>query len=277
MAITLDHVRKLLTAEEPNYTRAARLGPEILPYLQTLVQDPNPMLASKATHLAGLIKDEGALNVLHEAAKRAEPVVRLAAAAAARNLEKASPHELLARLVNDVDEGVRKVALKSVGPEVVPHLKSALEEVANKDNVLHLRSLSRQLLSRFAGSAAPAQPAEAPKGEGVGELIPAPQPRLSAPGPGEALYASAKAGEAATRPTTAPKASGEGIGDLGAVAGEAAARPTTAPKASGEGIGDLGAVAVAESETENEGEGVGDVGDGPAKPKPPRTRTRGKQ
>ena len=86
MAVSMNDVRRVLDAEEPNYDAAAKLGPDALPHLQALVAGPDPMLASKAAYAASLL--EGALgeSVVHAAAQSHNPVVRVAAAAAARNL-----------------------------------------------------------------------------------------------------------------------------------------------------------------------------------------------
>ena len=51
MAITLEQVRALLDAEEPNYAALARLGPEILPHLRTLIAGGDEYFATKAASL----------------------------------------------------------------------------------------------------------------------------------------------------------------------------------------------------------------------------------
>jgi hypothetical protein len=113
MAVTMTDVREALDPEEPNYKRAAALGPDALPHLEVLVTTAEPMLASKATYLASLIEDVRAGDVLDKAAQHADPVVRVAAAAAAVNLAGAPAGDLLRRLADDPDAGVRKVASRT--------------------------------------------------------------------------------------------------------------------------------------------------------------------
>jgi hypothetical protein len=78
MAITLEQVRALLDAEEPNYAALARLGPEILPHLRTLIAGGDEYFATKAASLVSRINDDRATAVLRDAANHASPRVRLA-------------------------------------------------------------------------------------------------------------------------------------------------------------------------------------------------------
>jgi hypothetical protein len=111
-------VRALLDLDEPRYAEAAKLGAKAIPHLRTLVREGDPMLASKATYLASLIRSGGALDVVKAAAESSEPTVRVAAAAAARNLPAAATDEVLASLSSDEDAGVRKTALRATAASV---------------------------------------------------------------------------------------------------------------------------------------------------------------
>src|SRR5262245_51714625 len=110
MAVTMQTVRRALEPEEPDYSKAATLGPEALPHLEVLVTSGEPMLASKATYLASLIKHERAGQVIETAARSDDPTIRVAAAAAAANLASSKAQELMQELAADPDAGVRKVA-----------------------------------------------------------------------------------------------------------------------------------------------------------------------
>jgi hypothetical protein len=114
MAISLDEVRRVLDPDEPNYKAAARLGTEALPHLQALVAGDNPMLASKAAYAASLLEDATGQEVVNAAARSADPTVRVAAAAAARNLPADSARVVLSQLITDDDPGIRKVAIASM-------------------------------------------------------------------------------------------------------------------------------------------------------------------
>ena len=86
MAVTMQDVIRQLDREEPDYAQAARLGSDALPYLRELIEGDNLTLAAKATSLAGAINADESGDVLETAARHSDPVVRVAAAASARNL-----------------------------------------------------------------------------------------------------------------------------------------------------------------------------------------------
>jgi HEAT repeat protein len=116
MAVTIDQVRDLLDAEEPDYERiAAALGQEALPHLDTMIGGSDVGLAAKAASLAGLIDGEASLPILDRAAQHQHRVVRVAAAAAARHVGSSAATSVFLRLLDDDDAGVRRVAMKYVG------------------------------------------------------------------------------------------------------------------------------------------------------------------
>lgn len=130
MATSLKKVRAALEPEEPNYAAAAsELGAGAIPHLQILIEGDDKMLASKAIYLASLIPDDRAPALVRAAAELDDPVLRVAAAAASRNLEPEPAGEVLIELVKDTDAGVRKVARASV-PDV---RSAALEELLGQE------------------------------------------------------------------------------------------------------------------------------------------------
>src|SRR4051794_27147476 len=130
MAVTMENVLAALTPEEPNYPEAAKLGAGALPHLENLVGSMDPLLGSKAAYLAGLIDDARNASVLQKAARSQNAVVRLAAAATARNLASHAASDLLADLVHDGDRGVRGVALKSFPAAPTAVLRRKLEAMS---------------------------------------------------------------------------------------------------------------------------------------------------
>jgi len=114
MPVTMQQVLDVLNPDEPNYLQAANLGPEALPYLENLIKTGQPMIASKATYLVSLIKDKKSVDILKVAAMNKNPVIRVAAAAASKNLSLNLAKDVLSLLHNDDDAGVRKQAEKSL-------------------------------------------------------------------------------------------------------------------------------------------------------------------
>ena len=108
--------------------KATKLGPDAIPHLQALVNGDDAMLASKAAYLASLIKSDASADVVRDAARSNVETVRVAAAAAARNLPSAKASAVLEELIADVDPGVRKVARDAVPRRPSSRLAGLLEE-----------------------------------------------------------------------------------------------------------------------------------------------------
>lgn len=86
MSVTMKAVLEVLEPDEPNYDKAASLGPDSLPHLRTLVQGDDPMLAAKAAFAASLLEGDQGKDVVAAAAHSETASIRVAAAAAANNL-----------------------------------------------------------------------------------------------------------------------------------------------------------------------------------------------
>jgi HEAT repeat protein len=148
MAITLEEVRALLDAEEPDYAALARLGPQILPHLRTLIAGGDEYFAIKAASLASGINDARAVPVLHDAAKSASPRVRLAVAAGIKDITHPSVSGVLMALLNDADHGVRSLALKASATRSNAALLAKIGDISRQDPAPRVRTLAAQVLSR---------------------------------------------------------------------------------------------------------------------------------
>lgn len=147
--VTMQQIRAILDSEEPDYALAAQLGPDTLPHIETIIKGADPMIASKAAYLAGLIQDNRSSDVLKIAAKSKYPEVRAAAAAGARHLAAQAASDVLLVLLEDQDIGVRKIALKSVHSNAPLALRKKVESLAAKDPEIFLRTLSSDVLNRL--------------------------------------------------------------------------------------------------------------------------------
>lgn len=148
MPVTLQQVVTQLDREEPNYAEAVRLGPDALPHLATLVQGADLGLAAKAASLAGMLDAPGSPAVLTIAAQHRDPVVRVAAAAAAQRL-RAIPPALADGLLADQDPGVRKWALHAVAARPGAGLRARVEQIMRADPDPGLRERARGVAARL--------------------------------------------------------------------------------------------------------------------------------
>lgn len=114
MVITLGQVLSILDIDEPRYSMVGKLGSEALPHLETLVRTAEPMLASKAAFMAGLIDHDRSVSILMTAAQSKDAMVRMAAAGGCRYIRLPRINDVLNRLKNDEDIGVRNKALKII-------------------------------------------------------------------------------------------------------------------------------------------------------------------
>lgn len=149
MAITMQDVRAWLDRDELDYpAAAAALGAGAVPHLKQLVQGRDPMLASKAAYLASLIRAPDALGVLELATTRGEAAVRVAAAAALRNLDPvaAKKADAVAKRLNaDKDAGVRRLVVQSRAGKAAPK-RTPTEQVPAKA----AKNTERKLRSKAA-------------------------------------------------------------------------------------------------------------------------------
>ena len=148
MAVSFEDVLEVINPDEPDYERAATLGPEALPHLERIIKGDDPGLAMKATHLAGRIPSPKAAEVLSLAARSSEPVVRVAAASAARYLPDEDRSSLVLKFLDDDDFGVRKWGLRAVPARTTPEVRAKLNQLSQSEDDPTLRDLSRSIIER---------------------------------------------------------------------------------------------------------------------------------
>lgn len=151
MAVTLDTVRSWLDSDEPNYKAAARLGPQILPHLKTLIASGDERYASKAAYLATLIDDERAVEVLKHAASSPSSLVRIAVAGGLDKIKRPSVAGVIMSLLSDRDPSVRKFAIKAAGASGNPALIARLDSLSRNDPSSGLRTLASKAANEARG------------------------------------------------------------------------------------------------------------------------------
>jgi HEAT repeat protein len=147
MPLTIETVRAELAPDEPDYSKAAELGQDAIPYLKQILDGSDTMLASKATYLASLIRSEESLALLEAAAKNREPIIRIAAASGLHNLSEHDVTRVSNLLIEDKDVGVRKVTLKSISNFRSSTLIEKVQKLAERDPEPFLRDLAANTLA----------------------------------------------------------------------------------------------------------------------------------
>jgi HEAT repeat protein len=151
MAHTREELVRLINLDEPDYPSIVQqLSKDDIPLLTQLAQDPNPAVATKAISCLGLMSDETAVAGLQAAVAHPDPVYRIAAAHALRNVASSPVGvRLLGKLLDDRDVGVRKFALKSVDIGNISSLKEQVRQVNLREQNVDLKTLSQDLLQKL--------------------------------------------------------------------------------------------------------------------------------
>ena len=139
MTVTMAQVRSYLERDETPYGDAARLGEAALPHLEAIMAEPDPNVAARAVFLAGMIGSDKAIQILAQAQRRDEAVVRVAVASVLSLLRPDAAVSLFSSSLNDVDTGVRDLALKALPDSPPSGLRRVLESQAINDPVPALR------------------------------------------------------------------------------------------------------------------------------------------
>jgi hypothetical protein len=145
--MTVDELRRLLDADETQYSRIApQLTEADLPMVTELAHDENPMRASKAVYLASLL---GGADVVAEAADATDPILQAASASALANLPAAERAPIAERLVGRGDAAVDKLAIRSLEGELSPNLTDRLRRLSSSSSSDVVRDLSADTLRRL--------------------------------------------------------------------------------------------------------------------------------
>jgi len=153
MQVTLQEVLRQLDIDEPDYTALAALGPDAVPHLTTLIRGEDPGIASKAAYLASLIHSDESVDALSLAVASPHDTVRVAAAAALRNLPPPQAARLADRLLDDADVGVRKLAVTAAGRLGLTTLEGKVRSMASTDDDQALRQIAREELKQIGVTA----------------------------------------------------------------------------------------------------------------------------
>ncbi len=151
MPHTKEELIKMINLDEPDYPSiVASLTKDDVPILIELSKDPNPAIATKAISCLGQMNTENALTGVQAAAAHANPVYRVAAAHALRHMSKLPAGvDLLGKMLDDTDIGVKKFALKSVEQANISSLRAKVQTLnANEPNE-GIKALSHSILQKL--------------------------------------------------------------------------------------------------------------------------------
>jgi HEAT repeat protein len=144
MSVTMKDVLAQIDRDEPDYPALAALGADALPHLEQVAGSGDPLRAAKAAYAAGLIGGKGAAPILDKAAAHGDPQVRIAVASSLRRAAD-KPAAVVARLLDDEDAGVRKLALRTAGTMADPAVAAKVRAIAEGDQADFVREAARSM------------------------------------------------------------------------------------------------------------------------------------
>jgi HEAT repeat protein len=142
--MTLDQLRRQLSAIEPDDTTFAGIKPSDIPLLEQLLQDNEPWMAARVIFALSRLDDDRAVAAIRKVVADPRPEVRVAVAASAANLHSVQSDRILSALLNDPDVGVRKFAIQSISEKNKAGIRSKLQAIETQDPVSQIREHARQ-------------------------------------------------------------------------------------------------------------------------------------
>lgn len=141
----------MINLDEPDYQAIVnKLSADDIPALIDLTKHENPAIATKAISVLGLMKSEQALQGLNAAVTHADPVRRIAAAHSLRNLASVrGSSQMLEKLLDDHDLGVRKFALKTVEAANITSLKEKVRSMNTREVNPEIKALGENVFKKL--------------------------------------------------------------------------------------------------------------------------------
>lgn len=151
MPFSKEELIKMINLDEPDYQAiVSKLSADDIPLLIELTKHENPAIATKAISVLGLMKSEQALQGLNDAVSHPDPVRRIAAAHSLRNLATVrGSTQMLEKLLDDHDMGVRKFALKTVEAAKISSLKEKVKAINLKEVNPEIKALGENVFKKL--------------------------------------------------------------------------------------------------------------------------------
>jgi hypothetical protein len=143
MPMSMSQLREQLSDIEPNDRTYEGIGAADVDLLRQLL-DEESWLAARAVHALSRIDREEAHRALLAASKSSRREVRVAVAASAGALPPSVSDEVLTRLLDDSELGVRKFAVKSTSDRNGDAVKKRLGKVASRERNTAVRQIAEE-------------------------------------------------------------------------------------------------------------------------------------
>jgi HEAT repeat protein len=146
MPMTLEQLRNQLSAIEPDDSIYAGIGPSEIPLLEQLLQNEEAWIASRAVFALSRVPDIRAVTILSRIVADPRQEVRVSVAASVSNLRPSDANNILLKLLDDTDLGVRKFAVQAVSGTHDAAVHAKLRDLEARDPALPIRDVARDRL-----------------------------------------------------------------------------------------------------------------------------------
>ena len=144
MPMSMSKLREQLSDIEPDDHTYNGIGPSEVDLLRQLLDDEEPWLAARAAHALSRIDAESAHAALLAACKSSRPEVRASVAASAGALPPSVSDDVLSRLLDDSEVGVRKFAVKSTSDRNSDTVKQRVGKIAAAESDTAVRQIAAE-------------------------------------------------------------------------------------------------------------------------------------
>lgn len=142
MTRTMSELLRQLRMIEPNERMFDGIGRAEVGLLRRILDEEEPWLAARAVYALSRIDSDDARQGIRAAKGDSRIEVRSAAAAIANSVPPELSDELLASLLEDVDIGVRKIALRSVSQQNSGKVRQRIEVMVARERNPRLKEMA---------------------------------------------------------------------------------------------------------------------------------------
>jgi len=141
--ITLKLLTHELECDEPNYDTLKKHGDKIMPFLEKLLKNKDPMMKAKATSLA-MINSKKSIKIVEKVSRHKDISVYCAAAHGAQSTKVKDAESILMNLLSDLSPEVKFRALTAAGSNSTASIKNKVASMAKRIKRTHIKSTPRK-------------------------------------------------------------------------------------------------------------------------------------
>ena len=142
-----DEVKSILSDIEPTDAMYAKLNEEDIPIIKELLQEPEQWLASRAVFALSKFHTQPTFDILSGLVNDQRVSIRVSLASCADKLPPEVSLNILTRLIDDSETGVRKFAYQSIIPNTNQEFNEHVRSVFAREHDPYLKEILDKKIS----------------------------------------------------------------------------------------------------------------------------------